>query len=89
MEVRGLGIYPVEKLFPGQTATRCPIDLVVDLRPFDAARDVGRIKPVSETATLSGLSVPCVRLPVISCADAALMIELLVKDILLRGDRDL
>jgi HPr kinase/phosphorylase len=76
IEVRGLGIFDGETLFPGATAPLARIDLVVDLDAFDGARDTGRIAPETSSSSLLGHEIPTVRLPLPTGGDAALMIEI-------------
>jgi HPr kinase/phosphorylase len=79
IEVRGLGIFSAESLFPGGTAPSSRIDLVVDLDGYDSAKDTGRTAPDIARTRILGHELAAVRLPLPSGADGALMIELLAR----------
>jgi len=79
IEVRGLGVFAGELLFPGATAPLSRIDLVVDLDVYDAARDSGRVGLETTRTFLLGHELPAVRIPLPAGGDAALMIELVAR----------
>lgn len=85
MELRGLGIFSVESLFPGQTLSSTLLGLVVDLDRYDPATDTGRIAPEVERAYYLGLCVPRVRMALASGVDPALFIDLLVRHLRHQG----
>jgi len=79
IEVRGLGIFGAGSLFRDGVLPASRIGLVVDLEPFDPARDAGRTHPETATVKILGNELPAVRAPVPSGADPAFYIELLVR----------
>lgn len=79
IEVRGLGIFPAESLFPGSTVPCAPIDLVVDLDAYDPVNDAGRTAPETTWTSLLGHELPAVRAPLPAGVDVSLLIELLAQ----------
>jgi HPr kinase/phosphorylase len=79
IEVRGLGIFKAETLFPNATAPSSPINLVVDLDAYDPEKDAGRIVPETGRMELLGREILTVRVPVPNGMDPAIIIELLAK----------
>ncbi|MFH0823300.1 MAG: HPr kinase/phosphatase C-terminal domain-containing protein [Pseudomonadota bacterium] len=77
IEIRGLGIYEADSLFPGRTVSSSTIDLIVDLGPYVPDRDAGRTEPDVGLENLLGSRVTRVRLPLPTGADPGLTIELL------------
>ncbi len=85
IEVRGVGILPVDVLFPHSTLRRSSVDLMVDLEEYCPQRDSGRFSPETSMYNLLGAQVPRVRLPITSRSDLDLMIEILVKTLRYEG----
>ena len=79
IEIRGLGIYKAETLFPNATASSSAINLVVDLDEYDSGADAGRIVPETVATRLLGRDIITVRVPTPTGSDPALIIELLAK----------
>jgi HPr kinase/phosphorylase len=79
VEVRGVGIWPVDVLFPHCTLMHSPVDLMVDLEEYVPQRDSGRFSPETSIYKLLGAEIPRVSLPITSRSDLDLMIEILVK----------
>jgi HPr kinase/phosphorylase len=79
MEVRGLGIFVAETLFPQGTLPDAKIDFVVELDAYDAARDLGRTFPETGKLRILDTDLLTVRVPVSSGMDPALLIEVLVR----------
>ena len=79
MEVRGLGIFFAETLFPQRTLTSSKIDFVVDLDEYDPARDLGRTSPEIGKLRVMDIDLLTVRVPLALGMDPALLIELLAR----------
>lgn len=79
IEVRGLGLFEAESLFPGATARSWPIDFAVDLDRYDDWQDSGRTVPETEETYILDTRVLTVRVPLPSGVDPGLMIELLAR----------
>ena len=79
IEIRGLGVFRVDSLFPGGTAKSARLELVVELGAYNGERDSGRIKPKVESASILGREVRQVFLALPHGVDPALIIELLAK----------
>ena len=79
IEIRGVGIYKAETLFPDATALSSPIDLVVDLDEYDAGTDAGRMIPETGETRLLDRNILTVRIPAPIGSDPAMIIELLAK----------
>jgi len=78
-EVRGLGIFVAETLFPHGTLPAAKIDFVVDLDEYDPARDLGRTSPEIGKLRVMDIDLLSVRVPVAPGMDPALLIELLAR----------
>lgn len=78
-EVRGLGIFQAESLFPGAVARSSRIDLVVELDRYDDARDSGRTTPETWEARILDRHVLAVRVPLPHRVDPGLLIEMLAR----------
>jgi HPr kinase/phosphorylase len=78
-EVRGLGIFDAESLFPGAVARSSPIDFVVELDHYDDARDAGRTTPETSETRILDSHVLTVRVPLPRGVDPGLVIELLAR----------
>ncbi len=63
IEVRGLGIFEAESLFPGAVARSSPIDFVVELDHYDDSRDSGRTTPETSETQILESHVLTVRVP--------------------------
>jgi HPr kinase/phosphorylase len=79
IEVRGLGIFFVDTLFPHGTQPSTKIDFVVDLDEYEPARDLGRTSPEKGKLRIMDIDLLTVRVPVASGIDAALLTELLAR----------
>jgi HPr kinase/phosphorylase len=79
IEVRGLGIFHAESLFPSGTLPSAAIDFVAELDRYDPAKDLGRIVPETGKLRVLDSDLLTVRVPVASGIDPALLIELLVR----------
>jgi HPr kinase/phosphorylase len=78
-EVRGLGIFDAESLFPGATARSWPIDFVVELDRYDDSRDSGRTTPQTGETCILDSRLLTVRVPLPNGVDPGLVIELLAR----------
>jgi HPr kinase/phosphorylase len=79
IEVRGLGIFNAESLFPNSVAPKCRIDFIVDLDAYDPVKDSGRLSPETGSTQLLGKKLLTVRVALPMGLDASLVIELLAK----------
>ena len=79
IEIRGLGVFCADSLFPGKTIDSTPIDCVVDLERYDSVRDAGRVDPDIGKAIYADVEVPQTRIPIPSGYDPALLIELALR----------
>lgn len=79
IEIRGLGIFKVEALFPGAVRASTPIDFVVHLDAYDPSRDSGRVVPEMSQTSILGHHLETVRLPLPQRMDPAVVIELLAR----------
>jgi HPr kinase/phosphorylase len=79
IEIRGMGIFHAEILFPGRTVRATALELEVELDRYRGSRDAGRLEPEVEEARYLGVTVPRVRLPVAAGLDPAVVVELLVR----------
>jgi HPr kinase/phosphorylase len=76
MEVRGLGIIDVWKIFGvGAVLNRSLIELVIHLEMWDSTKDYDRLGLEETRATLLGVSVPEIRVPVHPGRNLAALIE--------------
>jgi HPr kinase/phosphorylase len=84
MEIRGLGIIDIEKLFGiSATSERKQIDLVIELMdPEECVRD--RIGLEEEAYTLIEVEIPCKRIPVRPGRNLAAIVEVAARDYLLK-----
>jgi HPr kinase/phosphorylase len=76
MEIRGLGIINVQKLF-GAVCFReeCEIDLAITLERWDPAKEYERLGMEEDTIKILGKPVPHLTIPVRSGRDMVLMVE--------------
>ncbi len=79
IEVRGLGVFKAESLFPHAVAKQCRIDLVLDMDTYDPYKDLGRLAPETGTTQLLGKDLLTVRVALPRGLDPALVIEMLAK----------
>lgn len=76
-EIRGLGIFKAESIFPGRTAESCRIDFIADLDRYDPDRDVGRTQPETGETEILGHRLLTIRAPIPAGVDPALLVEAL------------
>ncbi len=79
IEVRGLGIFLLDDLFPELLRSESGIDIIVELANFDGSLDLGRVTPEIDLVELMGISVPRFRTPVTAGLAAHSLIELAVR----------
>jgi HPr kinase/phosphorylase len=84
MEIRGLGIIDIEKLFGiSATSERKQIDIVIELvDQEECIRD--RIGSEEETYTIMEQEIPCKRIPVRPGRNLAAIVEVAARDYLLK-----
>ena len=76
LEIRGLGIVDVTKLFGARTyLNKCELDFVIKLVKFDDTMNKDRLNPVTETLNVLGLEVPMLTIPVSEGKSLSVIIE--------------
>jgi HPr kinase/phosphorylase len=85
MELRGIGIVNIKDLF-GVSSTRDvkPIDLVVRLEKWVEGTEYDRLGISGETYECLGVTKPLVRLPVASGRNLALLVEIAVRNFIMK-----
>ncbi len=77
MELRGVGVINVEKVFGvGSVKPSCPIDLVVTMELWDETRQYDRLGLDTCTTEYLGISLPMVTIPVRPGRNLAVILEL-------------
>lgn len=77
MELRGVGVINVEKVFGvGSVKPACPIDLVVTMELWDETRQYDRLGLDTCTTEYLGVSLPMVTIPVRPGRNLAVILEL-------------
>ncbi len=77
MELRGVGVINVEKVFGvGSIKPSCPIDLVVTLETWDERRQYDRLGLDTSTTEYLGITLPMVTIPVRPGRNLAVILEL-------------
>jgi HPr kinase/phosphorylase len=85
MEIRGLGVINVRDLFGvASTRTSKRIELVVQLERWDPTREYERLGVDEHVQELLGLKIPLVRMPVAPGRSLAILVEVAVRNQLLR-----
>lgn len=76
MEIRGLGIIDVQRMFGGKAVhIQRPLDLVISLEPWDDAEQYDRTGLEDRRYEILGVSVPMLRIPVKPGRDVAMLVE--------------
>ncbi len=75
IEIRGLGVFEADRLYPGCAVEKCRINLVIDLDRYVPSLDAGRTVPEAGEADMLGIKIPAVRLPIPHGTDTALLVE--------------
>jgi HPr kinase/phosphorylase len=85
MELRGIGIVNIKDLF-GVSSTRDvkPIDLIVRLERWVEGTEYDRLGTAGETYECLGVTKPLVRLPVASGRNLALLVEIAVRNYIMK-----
>lgn len=85
MEIRGLGIIDVKAMF-GVRAIRYQkrIELVVRIHPWDEDEEYTRIGMVTESASILGVELPLVKLPITPGKNVTVICEVIAMNHLLR-----
>ena len=85
MEVRGLGVLNIRRLF-GETAVKHKknVKLIIHLTPADQWHTVDRLDMKAETREILGVSIPEVRIPVAVGRNLAVLVEVAVRNHILR-----
>ena len=84
MEIRGLGIIDIEKLFGiSATCEKKQIELIIELMESDKGID-DRIGLEEQTYTIRGLEIPLKRIPVRPSRNLTAIVEVAVRDYLLK-----
>ncbi len=85
MEVRGLGVINVRRLF-GETAVkhRKNLKLIINLTPAERWEQVDRLDMHAESRVILGVAVPEVRIPVAVGRNLAVLVEVAVRNHILK-----
>ena len=85
MEVRGLGVINIRHLF-GETAVKPKknMKLIIHLTPADHWHEVDRLNMNSDSRLLLGINIPEVRIPVAVGRNLAVLVEVAVRNHILR-----
>ena len=76
LEIRGLGIIDVTKLFGANTyLNKCELDFVIKLVKLDETISKDRLNPVNETLNVLGLDVPMLEIPITEGKSLSVIIE--------------
>lgn len=76
LEIRGLGIVDVTKLFGANTyLNKCNLDFIIKLVKFDESMGKDRLNPVSEKFDVLGLDIPMLTIPVTEGKSLSVIIE--------------
>lgn len=76
LEIRGLGIVDVTRLFGENTyLNRCELDFVIKLVKLDEVMSKDRLNPVTENFNVLGLDVPMLTIPVTEGKSLSVIIE--------------
>lgn len=86
LEIRGLGIVDVTKLFGANTyLNKCQLDFVIKLVRLDEAIDNDRLNPINETMDVLGLEVPMLVIPITEGKSLSVIIESAVTTYILKN----
>lgn len=85
MEVRGLGVLNIRRLF-GETAVKHKknLKLIINLTPADIWSQVDRLDMHAEGRVILGVEVPEVRIPVAVGRNLAVLVEVAVRNHILK-----
>ena len=84
MEVRGLGIIDIKKLFGHKSVTsKKKLFLVVELKAFQKEMDCSRLEMTLDSFRLFDIYIPKIELPVTEIRHVSLLIETAVKNYIL------
>ncbi|OYY94215.1 MAG: HPr kinase/phosphorylase [Hydrogenophilales bacterium 28-61-23] len=85
MEVRGLGVLNVRRLF-GETAVKQKknLKLIVRLSPADKWQEVDRLNILASNCNILGVEIPEVRIPVAVGRNLAVLVEVAVRNHILK-----
>jgi HPr kinase/phosphorylase len=85
MEVRGLGLINIRHLF-GETAVKAKknLKLIIHLTPADHWHEIDRLDMRADTRDILGIAVPEVRIPVAVGRNLAVLVEVAVRNHILR-----
>ena len=76
LEIRGLGVVDVTKLFGANTyLNRCELDFVIELVKLDETMGKDRLNPVTQTLDVLGLEVPMLVVPITEGKSLSVIIE--------------
>lgn len=87
LEVRGLGILNIRSLF-GETAVKLKknLKLIVELvRPSDSIDPISRLDMAASTTNILGVDLPTVRIPVAAGRNLAVLLEVAVRNYILKS----
>lgn len=86
LEIRGLGIVDVTKLFGANTyLNKCELDFVINLVRLEEASNKDRLNPVNETLNVLGLEVPMLVIPITEGKSLSVIVESAVVNQILKS----
>lgn len=85
LEIRGLGIVDVTKMFGAHAyLNKCSLDFVINLVKDDEHLEVDRLNPINKTRDILGLDIPMLIVPITEGKSLSVIIESAVTDYLLK-----
>lgn len=87
IEIRGLGIINVEKMFgPSAVLDAYELELIIDLRDASESEmeTIDRLQPSLEMVDILGVEIPCLRILVAPGRNLSVLVEAAIRDHLLR-----
>lgn len=76
LEIRGLGVVDVTKLFGANTyLNKCDLDFVIKLVKLDDVSNNDRLNPINKTISVLGLEVPMLEIPITEGKALSVIIE--------------
>jgi HPr kinase/phosphorylase len=85
MEIRGLGILNIKDIFGvASIASEARVDLAIEFEHWDATKEYDRLGTASETMEWLGVHVPLIRIPVTTGRNLTTLVEVAVRNHMLR-----
>lgn len=84
LEIRGLGIVDVTRLFGAQSyLEKCELDLVINLTRLEETIEMDRLNPISNSIDVLGVDIPQIVIPVTEGKSLSVIIEAAVSNYIL------